>query len=175
MKYSGFTLWFTGLPCSGKSTLASMTAGILIDRGHKVEVLDGDEIRQNLSGDLGFTKPERDENIRRITYVARLLSRNNVIALVAAISPYRQLRNEARKNIETFVEVYVKCDLAVCAERDIKGHYAKASRGEIPNFTGINDPYERPLEPELIIETDKFSTAECTSQIIDTLTNFNYI
>ncbi|MBO54725.1 MAG: adenylyl-sulfate kinase [Dehalococcoidia bacterium] len=175
MKSNGFTLWFTGLPCSGKSTLASIIAKVLSDKGHKVEVLDGDEVRRHLGNDLGFSKPERDENIRRITYVAKLLSRNGVITIVAAISPYRELRDEARDAIENFVEIYVKCNLDICAQRDVKGHYARASKGEITNFTGINDPYEQPLHPEVVVETDKFNQSECAAKIVDALTNLKCI
>lgn len=175
MKYNGFTLWFTGLPCSGKSTLADITEKLLLAKGRSVEVLDGDEIRQNLASDLGFSKPERDENVRRITYVSKLLSRNNIATIVAAISPYREARDEARRQIQNFVEVYVKCDLDICASRDVKGHYAKAIRGEITNFTGISDPYEPPLNPELTVETDKFTQSECSQKVINTLIALDYL
>ena len=175
MKQTGFTLWLTGLPCSGKSTLAELISKTLSSGGFKVEVLDGDEVRRHLAGDLGYSKSERDENMRRITYLAKLLSRNDIITIVAAISPYRELREAARTEITNFIEVYVKCDVSICARRDVKGLYAKAYRGEIDNFTGISDPYEPPLTPELIIETDKFTESECSELIIKTLTNMNYL
>ncbi len=169
MAHKGFTVWFTGLPCSGKSTLARLLEKELRARGKYVEVLDGDEVRQRLSRGLGFSKEDRDENIRRISYVCKLLSRNGVVAIAAAISPYKAVREEARAEIENFVEVYVKCPVEVCAERDVKGLYKKALRGEIKNFTGVSDPYEPPDNPEVIVETDKETTEESVNKILSKL------
>ena len=165
----GFTVWFTGLPCSGKSTLARMLEKELRKRGKKVEVLDGDEVRKRLSRGLGFSKEDRDENIRRISYVCKLLSRNGVVAIAAAISPYRATRQEAREEIENFVEVYVKCPVEVCAQRDVKGLYKKAFAGEIKNFTGVDDPYEPPENPEVVVETDKETPEESLQKILSKL------
>jgi len=154
-KHKGFTLWFTGLPCSGKSTLAGIVAEELKRRERFVEILDGDEVRKHLTKGLGFSREDRDENIRRIGYVCRLLSRNGAVAIAAAISPYRSVRDEVRAGHEPgrFLEVYVNTPLAVCIERDVKGMYKKAMAGEIKNFTGIDDPYEPPHSAELTIET----------------------
>jgi len=151
---TGFTLWFTGLSGAGKSTLAGAVRDTLKGRGHRVEVLDGDEIRANLSAGLGFSKEDRDTNIRRIAYVARLLSRNGVVAIVAAISPYRDIRSEVRRAHEArFVEVFVECPLDEVMRRDRKGLYAKAIAGEIRNFTGVSDPYEPPIDAEITVHT----------------------
>jgi adenylyl-sulfate kinase len=149
----GFTLWFTGLPCSGKSTLARLVAAELARRGCGVEVLDGDVVRTHLSKGLGFSREDRDENIRRIGFVCSLLSRHGAVAIAAAVSPYRATRDQVRATIERFVEVYLATPLEVCIERDTKGMYKKAMAGEIPQFTGVSDPYEPPLHPELTIET----------------------
>jgi adenylylsulfate kinase len=149
----GFTLWFTGLSGAGKSTLASLASEELRRRGHQVEILDGDEVRTNLSKGLGFSKEDRDTNIRRIGYVCKLLARNGVIAVSAAISPYRSIRDEVRAQHERFFEVYMKCPLDKLIERDVKGLYKKALKGELPAFTGVSDPYEEPLNPELVIES----------------------
>ncbi|HEU4364964.1 MAG TPA: adenylyl-sulfate kinase [Candidatus Krumholzibacteria bacterium] len=165
----GFTLWFTGLPSSGKSTLARSVEEILLERGMNVEVLDGDEVRENLSKGLGFSKEDRDTNIRRIGFVAKLLSRNGTVAITAAISPYRDVRDEMRRAIGRFVEVYVKCPIEVLTERDVKGLYRKALAGEIKHFTGIDDPYEPPLKPEVVVESDRESVAESVDKIIRTL------
>ncbi len=153
-KHKGFTLWFTGLPCSGKSTLAGIVAGELKRRERFVEILDGDEVRKHLTKGLGFSREDRDENIRRIGYVCRLLSRNGAVAIAAAISPYRAVRDEVRSGHEEgrFVEVFVNTPLEVCIRRDVKGMYKKALAGEIKQFTGIDDPYEPPLSPELILD-----------------------
>src|SRR6187200_1694535 len=151
---SGFTIWFTGLSGSGKSTIAHILEGELRNRGHKVEVLDGDTVRQHLSKGPGFSKEDRDTNIRRIGWVCEVLSRNDVVAIAAAISPYREIRDEVRANIGRFVEVYVEAPLEVLADRDVKGLYRKAMAGEIQNFTGVNDPYEAPLSPEVICHSD---------------------
>jgi adenylyl-sulfate kinase len=150
----GFTLWFTGLSGAGKSTLAAMTAAELSKLGYRVEVLDGDEVRTNLSKGLGFSKEDRDTNIRRIGYVCKLLARNGVVAIAAAISPYRAIRDEVRSQHTRFFEVHVDCPLATLVQRDIKGLYKKALAGELAGFTGVSDPYEPPLNPELVLTTD---------------------
>jgi len=171
----GFTLWFTGLSGSGKSTLANLAAEKLRARGHRVEVLDGDEIRTNLSKGLGFSKEDRDINIRRIGYVAKLLSRNGVIAITAAISPYRDIRDEVRRTHDRFVEVFVKCSLEKLVERDVKGLYKKALKGEIPSFTGISDPYEEPLNPEVLVESDRETPQESLVRLLNKLETLDYI
>lgn len=171
----GFTLWFTGLSGSGKTTLAHEVEGILLERGLKVEVLDGDVVRQNLSKGLGFSKEDRDTNIRRIGFVCNLLTRNDVIAIAAAISPYRDIRNENRKLIGKYVEVYCKCPIEVLIERDPKGLYKKALRGEIKGFTGVDDPYEPPEDAEIVCETDKESVEESVSKILKTLEILGYV
>jgi len=154
-KHKGFTLWFTGLPSSGKTTLAAIIAGELKSRGRFLEMLDGDEVRKHLTKGLGFSREDRDENIRRIGYVCRLLSRNGVVAIASAISPYRAVRDEVRAGHEPnrFIEVFVDTPVEVCIQRDVKGLYKKALAGEIKNFTGIDDPYEPPLAPEIVIHT----------------------
>jgi adenylylsulfate kinase len=166
MEKKGFTLWFTGLSGAGKTTLARLVEFELKTRGHKIEVLDGDIIRTNLSKGLGFSKEDRDTNIRRIGFVCRLLSRNDVIAIAAAISPYRAVREEVRGQIGSFVEVYVKCPIEVLAERDVKGLYKKALAGEIKNFTGVDDPYEEPLSPEITIHSDLETPEYSAARII---------
>ncbi|MBO0797368.1 MAG: adenylyl-sulfate kinase [Blastocatellia bacterium] len=169
----GFTLWFTGLSGAGKTTLTKAILPHLLERGVSTEVLDGDEVRTNLSKGLGFSKEDRDTNIRRIGYVARLLSRNGVGVIAAAISPYRDVRDEVRRTIQndgaTFVEVYVRASLETLIERDVKGLYRKALAGEIKQFTGVSDPYEAPEKPELIIESDRETIAESAARIIATL------
>jgi adenylylsulfate kinase len=166
----GFCLWFTGLSGSGKTTITTLLVKELRRRGSKLEVLDGDIVRENLSKGLGFSKEDRDTNIRRIAFVADLLSRNDVPVITAAISPYREIRDEARKKMgDRFIEIYTKAPLEVCEERDVKGLYAKARAGEIKEFTGISDPYEPPKNPELEIETDKQSPDESAQQILDYL------
>lgn len=171
----GFTLWFTGLPCSGKSTLARKVEGTLLERGVNCEVLDGDEVRENLSKGLTFSKEDRDINIRRIGWVSKLLARNGAISIAAAISPYRAIRNEIREQHDRFVEVYVKAPVDVLKERDVKGMYKKALAGEIKNFTGVSDPYEEPEKPEILVETDKETVEESTHKIIRTLELMNLI
>lgn len=171
----GFTLWFTGLSGSGKSTLSKRVEEILLERGMKVEVLDGDVVRTNLSKGLGFSKEDRDINIRRIGFVCHLLTRNDVVAIAAAISPYRAIRDENRKLIGSFVEVFCKCPIPILKDRDPKGLYEKALRGEIKGFTGVDDPYEEPLNPEVIVETDKESIDQSVNKIVRTLELMEYI
>ena len=162
----GFTLWFTGLSGAGKTTISQIVENELRDRGSRVEVLDGDVVRENLSKGLGFSKEDRDTNIRRIAFVADLLSRNGVPVITAAISPYRELRDEARELMgDRFIEVFVKASVEVCAERDVKGLYEKAFAGEIKGFTGVDDPYEEPSSPELLIDTEEHS-AEDSAQLV---------
>ncbi|HVG19069.1 MAG TPA: adenylyl-sulfate kinase [Blastocatellia bacterium] len=175
MEQKGFTLWFTGLSGAGKTTLARLIETELQARGHKVEVLDGDVIRTNLSKGLGFSKEDRDTNIRRIGFVCNLLTRNNVIAIAAAISPYRNVRDEVRRQIGSFVEVFVKCPINVLAERDVKGLYKKALAGEIKNFTGVDDPYEEPDAPEIVIETDSEMPQQSVARILSKLEEMSLI
>jgi adenylyl-sulfate kinase len=157
---TGFTIWFTGLSGSGKSTIAHILEAELRSRGHKVEVLDGDAVRTHLSKGLGFSKEDRDTNILRIGWVCEILSRNDVVAIAAAISPYRDIRDQIRANVGRFVEVYVEAPLEVLADRDVKGLYRKAMAGEIQNFTGVNDPYEAPLNAEVVCHSDGSETPE---------------
>jgi adenylylsulfate kinase (apsK) len=172
-KQKGFTLWMTGLSGAGKTTLTTKLVSELRNQGLAIEVLDGDEVRTNLSKGLGFSKEDRDTNIRRIGYVSRLLSRNGVGVITAAISPYRAIRDEVRRSIEAdgavFIEVYVKCPIQVLAERDVKGLYKKALAGEIKEFTGVSDPYEEPLEPEVVVSTDQETIEESGRKIIRAL------
>jgi adenylylsulfate kinase len=175
MDYSGVTLWFTGLSGSGKTTIANCVAKQLCQRGCRVELLDGDIVRTHLSKELGFSKEDRDTHIRRIGFVANLLSRNGVIAIVAAISPYRAIREEIRQMTNQFVEVYVKAPLPVCEQRDVKGLYAKARAGKLRNFTGIDDPYEEPLAPEVICHTDREQVEESAARVITALECFHYL
>lgn len=173
--HQGCTVWFTGLPSSGKSTLACLLKEDLDRRNVPVEILDGDEVRQRLTRGLGFSKEDRDENIRRIAYVANLLSRNGVVAITAAISPYRMVRDEARDEIKQFIEIYVKCPLEVCIARDVKGLYRRALAGEIQNFTGVSDPYEQPLHPELVIEADQEGPEASLKRILAKLEDLGYL
>ncbi len=171
----GGVIWFTGLSSAGKSTLSQLIGHQLKTDGLKIEILDGDTIRTNLSKGLGFSKEDRDTNIRRIGFVASLLARNGVWVLVAAISPYRDIRDEVRKQVckdgADFVEVYVCCSLEVAESRDVKGLYKKARAGEIAAFTGISDPYEEPYAPELIINTDKETPEKSAAQVMRFLLN----
>jgi len=175
MKRYGFTIWFTGLPSAGKSTLSRLLHETFDEAGLTAEILDGDEVRQRLTRDLGFTKEDREENIRRIAYVSKLLTRVGAIAIVAAISPYRESRNLARAEIGNFIEVYVECPLQTCMERDVKGLYAKAKRGEIENFTGISDPYEPPANPEISLRTDTEDPMSNLKTILEYLMTYNFI
>lgn len=156
----GFTIWFTGLSGAGKTTIATIVERELRSGGHKVEMLDGDVVRTHLSKGLGFSKEDRDTNIRRIGWVCEVLSRNGVVAIAAAISPYRDVRDEVRGRIDRFVEVYVEAPIDVLAERDVKGLYKKALAGEIESFTGVSDPYEAPTNPEVVCHTDGRETPE---------------
>lgn len=165
------TIWFTGLPCSGKSTLANLLKKRLRIRGYKVEILDGDFIRKNFSRDLGFSKEDRKINIERITFMANLLTRNGIIVIVSLISPYRQMRDFARGKLKNFVEVFTKCPIEICQKHDKKGLYIKAYQGQISNFTGVSDPYEESLNPEIVLHTDKQLPEECTDIIMDFLKN----
>ena len=171
----GFTLWFTGLPCSGKTTVCNIVERELRHRGLNVEVLDGDEVRRNLSKDLGFSKEDRDAHIKRIGFIAKLLSRNGVATLAAFVSPYREVREYLRSEIGNFVEVYVKCPVEVCMGRDVKGMYKRAIAGEIQNFTGISDPYEEPSGPEVVVETDKETPTESAQKVLRKLESLEYI
>ena len=172
---TGFTLWFTGLSGAGKSTITDILEKKFKEFGFNVEVLDGDIVRTHLSKGLGFSKEDRDTNIRRIGYVASLLSRNGVITITAAISPYRDIRNEVREMHENFVEVYAKCPLEVVEKRDVKGLYKKARSGEIPQFTGVSDPYEEPQDPEITVETDSGTPEDRANQILNWLKENKFI
>jgi adenylyl-sulfate kinase len=175
MSEQGFTVWFTGLSGAGKTTLTGRLETVLRERGHKVEVLDGDVVRTNLSKGLGFSKEDRDTNILRIAFVANLLTRNGVATITAAISPYRDIREQARQQIGHFVEVYVRCSLEELARRDVKGLYAKAMRGEIANFTGVSDPYEEPLNPEVIVDSERETIEESLDKIVTRLEQLRYL
>ncbi|MDX2271298.1 MAG: adenylyl-sulfate kinase [Cyanobacteriota bacterium] len=173
--HKGVTIWFTGLSGAGKTTVSRHVEKVLRTMGSRIEVLDGDVVRQNLTKDLGFSQADRNENIRRIGFVAHLLTRNQVIVIVSAISPYREARDQARQLIGDFVEVYVNAPLSVCEARDVKGLYRKARLGEIPNFTGISDPYEPPLHPEVICNTDQETIEESSQKVIDKLKALGYL
>ncbi len=175
MEHLGFTLWFTGLSGSGKTTLSRHLERELRARGYKVEVLDGDVVRENLSKGLGFSKEDRDTNIRRIGFVCELLTRNGVIAISAAISPYRAVRDENRARIGRFVEVYARCPIEVLAERDVKGLYKQALAGRIKHFTGIDDPYEPPLNPEVVVESDKETPEQSAARVLARLEELGYL
>lgn len=174
--HKGFTIWFTGLSGAGKTTLSRSVHEALRDRGIlNVEILDGDVVRTHLSKGLGFSKADRDTNIKRIGWVCHLLTKHGVPNMAAAISPYRVVREDVRKMIERFIEVYVKCPVEVCEERDVKGLYKMARSGEIKHFTGIDDPYEEPLNPEVVVETDKETIEESTRKIIKRLEEMDYV
>lgn len=171
----GVTIWFTGLSGAGKTTIARLVELELHALDQKVEVLDGDIVRTNLCKDLGFSKEDRERNIQCIGFVCQLLSRNGIVAIVAAISPYREAREEVREKIGHFIEVYCKCPLEVLINRDTKGFYRKALEGTILNFTGISDPYEEPLSPELILETDKETPKCCTEKVLEKVKEIGYL
>jgi len=172
---TGFTIWFTGLSGAGKSTLAEVIERRLKDQGRNVEILDGDIVRTHLSKGLGFSREDRDTNIKRIAFVCSLLTRNGVVCISAAIAPYREAREWARREIGDFVEVYLKCPIEVCRQRDVKGLYKLVDEGKIKNFTGVDDPYEEPENPELVIETDKESVGESFSRIFAKLVELGYL
>ena len=171
----GVTIWFTGLSGSGKSTIARILEKRLKTSGHKVEILDGDVVRTNLSKGLGFSKEDRDTNIKRIGFVCHLLTRNDVIAISAAISPYREVRDYNRSMIGNFMEVYAKCPIQECAKRDVKGLYEKAMKGEIKGFTGVDDPYEEPLNAEVVCETDKETAEQSADKVLNKLAELGYV
>ena len=171
----GFTAWFTGLPCCGKTTVADRVADILRKNGYKVERLDGDIVRKGLTSDLGFSKEDRDQNIKRVTFVSKLLTRNGVAVLATFVSPYRERRQKTREEIGEFIEIYTKCPVETCIERDVKGMYKKALSGEIKNFTGVDDPYEEPLDPELVINTDTETSEESVEKVLHKLNDLGYI
>ena len=175
MTNEGFTLWFTGLSGAGKSTLARVVEQRLKALDRNVEVLDGDIVRTHLSKGLGFSREDRDTNIKRIAFVCNLLARNGVVSIAAAISPYREAREWARKEIGNFVEVYVCCPLQVCRERDVKGLYRLVDEGKLKGFTGVDDPYEEPEQPDLLIETDKESIEESVARIFVKLEELGYL
>lgn len=170
----GVTVWFTGLPCSGKTTIANLVAENLRERGLVVEQLDGDTVRRSLTSDLGFSKADRDENIERVTFVARLLTRSGAIVLCSFISPYRERRLKSRWEIGDFVEVFVRCPVAECALRDEKGMYAKAIAGEIENFTGVSAPYEEPKWPEIVCDTQLETPEESAAKVLGYLGRAGY-
>ena len=172
----GFTLWFTGLSGAGKTTVADIVEHELRERAGTVEVLDGDIVRTNLSKGLGFSREDRDTNVLRIGFVAGLLTRNGVPVIVSAISPYKEARDKVRRDIgEDFIEIFVDCPVEVCAERDVKGLYAKAYSGEIPEFTGVSDPYEPPAAPELILRTNEEEPADSARRVIERLEELGYL
>jgi adenylylsulfate kinase len=171
---SGFTIWLTGLPCSGKSTIAEHLAERLLARGSLVEILDGDVVRKNLSQGLGFTREDRDRNVRRVGFVANLLSRNGVVVIVALVSPYRAVRDEVRATIERFVEVHVDCPLSECERRDVKGMYEKARAGALPGFTGVDDPYEPPENSDVTLHTNREIVEESTELVLSALGRLGY-
>jgi phosphoadenosine phosphosulfate reductase len=171
----GFTIWLTGLSGAGKSTLARALGAALTARGRRLEVLDGDVVREHLSQGLGFSKADRDTNIRRIAFVADLLTRHGAVAIVAAISPYRAARDAARQQIRAFVEVHVRCPLETLVRRDVKGLYARALRGEVAHFTGVSDPYEEPLAPEVVVDTEAEDVDESVAKVLSTLEGLGYL
>lgn len=165
----GFTLWFTGLPCAGKTTLAAEVGLELKRRGCRVEVLDADALRTTVCRGLGFDRKDRDENVARIGWICSMLSRHGVVSVAAVVSPYAVAREQLRKTIPGFVEIYVKTPLSVCIERDVKGMYAKAMAGQLSHFTGIDDPYEEPLHPDIVIETERSSVSACVQSVVEWL------
>jgi adenylylsulfate kinase len=166
MALPGFTVWFTGLPCSGKSTISLLLADVIREERGQVEILDGDVVRTNLSKGLGFSREDRETNLKRIAFVCHLLSRNGVPAIGAAISPFQNCRDWARDLIGNYVEVYARCSLEECIRRDVKGMYKKALAGEIKGFTGIDDPFEEPVNPEVICDTDQETPEESCAKIV---------
>ena len=171
---SGFCVWLTGLPCAGKTTIARELAPLLAARGLRVELLDGDEVRQRLSPELGFDRASREVHAGRVAYLAQVLARNGVVSIVALISPYASSRARARKEIGRFAEVYVATPVAVCEERDTKGLYRRARAGEIRGFTGVDDPYEAPESPEIRVETVGKSPVDCALEVLDGLDRLGF-
>ncbi len=175
MQLPGFTIWFTGLPCSGKSTISEILAETIRAERGMVEILDGDVIRTNLSKGLGFSREDRETNLKRIAFVCTLLTRNGVPNVAAAISPFQNVREYARESIGRYVEVYTRCSLEACIERDVKGMYKKALAGEIKGFTGVDDPFDEPENPEVICDTDRETPAESAAKIIQHLREAGYL
>ncbi len=176
MEQRGFTIWFTGLSGAGKTTISNALEPLLRERGiTKIEKLDGDIVRTHLSKGLGYSKEDRDTNIRRIGWVAQVLTRNGVCVLASAISPYREIRDEVRRSISEFVEVYVKCSIEELTRRDVKGLYEKALRGEIANFTGISDPYEEPADPEVVVDTETETLEKSVAKVLAKLEERGYL
>lgn len=171
-----FVLWFTGLPSSGKTTLARNMADKLRDLGVKVELLDGDEVRRSLSPDLGFSKKDRKTHAQRVAYLCKLLSRNGIVPIVSLISPYRTSRRQAREHVgDRFVEIWTKCSLGTCMERDVKGLYRKAMEGKISDMTGVQDPYEEPVDNEITVDTEHNPADVCAAKILHYLVERNYL
>ena len=175
MEHKGFTLWFTGLPCSGKTVLANAVAEDLKAKGMKVERLDGDIVRKSLTRDLGFTEEDRNMNIERVTFVAKLLTRNGVAVLASFVSPYNKIRAYSRKEIGDYILVYVKCSIEECENRDVKGMYAKARVGEIKDFTGIEHPFEEPDNIDILVETDKQTVEESKNIVLEALERMGFL
>jgi adenylylsulfate kinase len=176
MKYPGFTIWFTGLPCSGKSTISVILEKIIRDERGMIEILDGDVVRTNLSKGLGFSREDRETNLNRIAFVCNLLTRNGVPNIGAAISPFENCRQFARDLIgKDLIEVYARCPVEKCIERDVKGMYKKALAGEIKGFTGVDDPFDEPMNPEVICDTDKETGEESAAKIVDYLRKNGYL
>ncbi len=175
MNRKGFVVWLTGLSGSGKTTICRVLQTQLEELGYRVELLDGDEVRKQLSPDLGFTKNDRETHARRVVYLSRLLAKNGIVTLVSLIAPYRSFREYARKEIVDYVEVFVKTPLEICIKRDPKGLYKKALKGEITDMTGIQDPYEEPLNPEVLVETDRNTVEESSDKILQKLKELGYI
>ena len=176
MEQQGFTIWFTGLSGAGKTTIADAIEPLLRERGiTKLEKLDGDVVRTHISKGLGFSKEDRDTNIRRIGWVAEVLTRNGVCVLASAVSPYREIRDEVRASVGNFVEVYVSCSLEELTRRDVKGLYEKAIKGELKNFTGVSDPYEAPLNADVTVDSEKEDLAESVSKVLAKLEALGYV
>ena len=170
-KNKAVVIWFTGLPCSGKTTLAIEIEKYFKNKNKSIQRLDGDVVRKTICKDLGFNKEDRDKNIERISYIAQMLSDNNVNVVSAFVSPYRKMRNFSRSICSEFIEVYVKCDIEICKQRDVKGMYKKADKGEINNFTGVQDPFEEPVNPEIVVDTGKESIEKSLDKIINYLSD----
>jgi adenylylsulfate kinase len=174
-KHSGFTIWFTGLPCCGKTTIADQVALVLTQKKYTVQRLDGDIVRQDITSSLGFSKKDRDENIKRVTSIAKKLTQKNVVVLASFVSPYKKQRRNARNEIKKFVEVYVRCPVEICMKRDVKGMYQKALEGKIKHFTGVDDPYEEPEHPDLILDTETESVEDSVKKVVQIIRELGYI